>query len=1354
MSRRAFFAGVCASLASFHISLGAMVFTTAGDSSIEDGNCEIGIVGYKPGWATIAIKEHFTIDGRWSNCGDGSARGDFRLECVNDCDLEALCLVARFKMEPVVGREWRADGMARVLPEKLGADYRLAAGKAAAFDIPLPAGRMMYLTFPSQVPYYAQDSRRWGPYWTMRFGGFLSRRTFAMGDAVEFHVILSSDTEVRVEAPEPVEIHEGAGWVRLDYRKHPVKGSALDWSGMELQDAPAGKHGWLKNVDGHFEFEDLPGVEQRFYGVNLCYDANYPTHANADMLVERLVRCGYNSVRVHHHDDRWVRDDESRDRLDYLIHRCLERGLYITTDLYVSRRPQYRDIGIDKDGAISGIGEYKRAVATNDLAFGDWCAYAESFLRHVNPYTRRSYLEEPGLPLISLVNEGGENETVWERCSAFLRSLGARALLTNDNNGSRHGEGEGLVPRYDYVDNHFYVDHPEFLEKNWRLPSHCSNANPVMEGGPAIFQRGWAKGASRPYTITEWNFSGPGRYRAVGGLLTGSLASEQEWDGLWRFAFSHSDRGWDDSPASSPGYFDCASDPLMAATDRAGVCLFLRGDAATATFSLDKASGSMAVSSPRTCGGFAEEGRIDAGPLSAVVSGAPATLWASSLDDEPLERSRRILLVHLTDVQGDGTRYADRQRRTLLSWGRGYLVEDGSASISLRIDAPEECAVFEIDTAGNRIGALSVTAKDGALAFTVSTRGPNGGRIYYEIARGDDDHFPSYRQTFEATFRTESEAAAAQCAITPLPEDAKLAFGCRWDDTNPMHLDKAAMMERAGVKGTFYICPKDNEFVKTGLGKLMAGGHAIGNHTIGHPDLFTINLNAGFRAIAEGRVALETVIQHPVTSFVVPYAWGNNPIDPEHRPILAASLTATGHFVTQDNPVTWNGAPDATALMPTWRFSADDKNPSRDLFESGLRKMLDSAKNSPDIPRIGLGTHSWCDAEGNALQEQLLKEHCLNPDWAQLNDWEYGAYRYEALHGGVRKVSVNGDRAIFEATRFFPAQIGADIPLSLMFSGAEPLSVGTGKQPLGRGGRGTWTLPHSADARHLHERIARADDGGRCPEFPGLQVSVSPDEEKGVLRIRMENRTGRDLKRIYVEAAFPPKWSNRNGGQWTGFLADGATFDCAFDMGVVARKDYAFGAAYYPVSVDFADGYGLFRIWCEKTMPRVEVPATAPALAARVWGPTDATALEGVDWAAASVPGAPLPDESNWRHPKSSPDSLWSVVDDRRSANGDAGAEVRALAADPAQGRYVEYDFDMPEARVVRLRSTVASTRRNVALWVNGERVTYTGPNQTINVRKGRNRLILRADLVVINDWWTDTLHIAVTGTDGFSEIF
>ena len=53
-------------------------------------------------------------------------------------------------------------------------------------------------------------------------------------------------------------------------------GSALDFSPMRGTEAPAGCRGRVVAVGNHFEFEGLPGVPQRFYGINLCFGANYP----------------------------------------------------------------------------------------------------------------------------------------------------------------------------------------------------------------------------------------------------------------------------------------------------------------------------------------------------------------------------------------------------------------------------------------------------------------------------------------------------------------------------------------------------------------------------------------------------------------------------------------------------------------------------------------------------------------------------------------------------------------------------------------------------------------------------------------------------------------------------------------------------------------------------------------------------------------------------------------------------------------------------------------------------------------------------------------------------------------------
>ena len=675
----------------------------------------------------------------------------------------------------------------------------------------------------------------------------------------------------------PLVIERGERWAPLEIRREPAPGSALDFSGMGLQDAPAGKHGWLKNVGGHFEFEGLPGVEQRFYGANICSAANFPDHATADRLVAALVRRGYNSVRIHHTDKVWKEASASRmversdgqtversdrqtvgpsdrqtvdviDRLDYLLARLYAAGIYVTTDLFMSRNVMWRDIGIDRDGRMSNKALYKTYVGIHDGAFADWCFWARDFLEHVNPYTGRANKDEPGMPFISLVNEsrlhngwnwkkddpvvlaawrefsGSDsppplcdvgsvdpddpfnqfddwiNRRMWERCSSFVRSLGCRALLTNDNNGRRHGEGQDCTPLYDYVDSHSYVYVPKWQgDRQKGAPLVCRQINPVRHSLPNIlFLSGWAKGASKPHTISEWNLCAPGRCRAATGLIYGALAADGGFDALWRFAYAHQSDILVDPPGGrgtiqSPLY-DIAANPDMLAEDYAAVCLFLRRDVPqeneecktknakledAPAIRIDRERGAMAVATPRTCGGFAESGRIDAGVLSFEIAGrdgpalqdnsatnhsslvtrhsslrgghsVPTALWASSLDGAPLSTSSRILLVHLTDVQREDAVFSDDTFGVMLTPGTAPLIEAGTAEVELRLSIggsgaqPPSFVVFSLDTAGNRTGEVPATFSDGALRFTVSTMAPDGtGRIYYEVVR--DDTVPEFQ---------------------------------------------------------------------------------------------------------------------------------------------------------------------------------------------------------------------------------------------------------------------------------------------------------------------------------------------------------------------------------------------------------------------------------------------------------------------------------------------------------------------------------------------------------------------------------------------------------------------------------
>lgn len=220
-----------------------------------------------------------------------------------------------------------------------------------------------------------------------------------------------------VDAVRPVHgavvIERGEAWLPFEYRKDVAPGSALDLSTMGFVDAPAGKHGPPKVVDGHFVFERLPDVKQRFYGVNICGEMVAPSHEQADLLVSRLVKAGYNSVRVHHHDSVLCRnspdgvslDTEAMERFDYLFAKAKAAGLYFTTDVFVSRPVKWREIGEDRDGFVD-MSLLKGLFLVNPKAYRNWKAYAKNFFNHVNPYTGLSYAEDPAMSFVSLVNEG------------------------------------------------------------------------------------------------------------------------------------------------------------------------------------------------------------------------------------------------------------------------------------------------------------------------------------------------------------------------------------------------------------------------------------------------------------------------------------------------------------------------------------------------------------------------------------------------------------------------------------------------------------------------------------------------------------------------------------------------------------------------------------------------------------------------------------------------------------------------------------------------------------------------------------------------------------------------------------
>ena len=106
-----------------------------------------------------------------------------------------------------------------------------------------------------------QDNRQWGPSFVIRIlRSSSSEQPFRKDAKIHLDFTLSAPGGVRVEHDAPMTIVAGKDWIPLQLQLDIESGSALDFSHMHLQDAPAGKHGWLRaNPDGTFAFDDQPG---------------------------------------------------------------------------------------------------------------------------------------------------------------------------------------------------------------------------------------------------------------------------------------------------------------------------------------------------------------------------------------------------------------------------------------------------------------------------------------------------------------------------------------------------------------------------------------------------------------------------------------------------------------------------------------------------------------------------------------------------------------------------------------------------------------------------------------------------------------------------------------------------------------------------------------------------------------------------------------------------------------------------------------------------------------------------------------------------------------------------------------
>ncbi|MBR4369852.1 MAG: cellulase family glycosylhydrolase, partial [Victivallales bacterium] len=540
--------------------------------------------------------------------------------------------------------------------------------------------------------------------------------------------------------------------------------------------APAGKHGRVASRNGHFEFEKIPGVPQRFYGINVNENALTVSHEVARRAAENLARTGYNAVRLMHLKP-LIRpesvtgldfDEEALDRFDGFVCECIRNGLYLTMDFDCFRRKvSWRSIGEDKDGFVD-YADGKALPWYRNRGFREnYKKYVYRLLTHVNPYTGHRYADEPAFVWFGYLNEPyshkGYPKDEWRRIgedernfacdmNSFLRNeIGSKTLTANHN---------GLwfpvflqVPRvagYDVVDCHYYIEHPDFGDKTWGAPNRLTNENVFRKESMGGLSIATHRDFRKPFVVSEWNACAPSSRRMSASVGFTAYAALQDWDGLWRFDWCWDDHGFRWPEIVGVSWFAMCGDPMRRATERAGIALFQRRDLAplddawcveinpgdidladsrcglsmwrknmsslgwkvrlgssigphpadsnilgsfpeaftndssslaarlkgvgeNTSVIVSRAEGSFRIDTLRFKGVAADGGCIGVDGFEVSVSGAPATVFALSLDGMPLQESGRVLVSHLTDLQNEGVEYEDETRRLCLKVGNGRV---------------------------------------------------------------------------------------------------------------------------------------------------------------------------------------------------------------------------------------------------------------------------------------------------------------------------------------------------------------------------------------------------------------------------------------------------------------------------------------------------------------------------------------------------------------------------------------------------------------------------------------------------------------------------------------------------------
>lgn len=142
----------------------------------------------------------------------------------------------------------------------------------------------------------------------------------------------------------------------------------------------------------------------------------------------------------------------------------------------------------------------------------------------------------------------------------------------------------------------------------------------------------------------------------------------------------------------------------------------------------------MIVNTPRSQGAtLTKKGRtVTTDQLELTCEGAPAAVLVSSLTDQPLAKSDRLLLIIATDALNTDMTFTDRTRTELISrGGMPVLLNTTKLTVSLRHDHPETLSLWALAANGTRVERIPLKITGNRVSAAIDTAALKAGPTPY-----------------------------------------------------------------------------------------------------------------------------------------------------------------------------------------------------------------------------------------------------------------------------------------------------------------------------------------------------------------------------------------------------------------------------------------------------------------------------------------------------------------------------------------------------------------------------------------------------------------------------------------------